>query len=79
MMIPWVIPTVIAGLLWAWIYANPYGLLQYLVSIFSGGKITGFGILNNQSTALWGIIMQLYGANTINGITAFVRNAEHTG
>ena len=57
MMIPWVIPTVIAGLLWAWIYANPYGLLQYLVSIFSGGKITGFGILNNQSTALWGIII----------------------
>ena len=54
---PWVIPTVIAGLLWAWIYANPYGLLQYLVSIFSGGKITGFGILNNQSTALWGIII----------------------
>lgn len=32
MMIPWVIPTVIAGLLWAWIYANPYGLLQYLDS-----------------------------------------------
>ena len=57
MMIPWVSPTVIAGLLWAWIYANPYGLLQYLVSIFSGGKITGFGILNNQSTALWGIII----------------------
>ena len=23
MMIPWVIPTVITGLLWAWIYANP--------------------------------------------------------
>ena len=43
--------------MWAWIYANPYGLLQYLVSIFSGGKITGFGILNTQSTALWGIII----------------------
>ena len=33
MMIPWVIPTVIAGLLWAWIYANPYGLLQYLLPL----------------------------------------------
>lgn len=57
MMIPWVIPTVIAGLLWAWIYANPYGLLQYLVSIFTGGRVTDFGILNNQSTALWGVIL----------------------
>lgn len=57
MMIPWVIPTVIAGLLWAWIYANPYGLLQYLVSIFSGGSVTSFGILNNQTSALWGIII----------------------
>ena len=57
MMIPWVIPTVIAGLLWAWIYANPYGLLQYLVGVFSGGSITNFGILSNQQTALWGIII----------------------
>lgn len=57
MMIPWVIPTVIAGLLWAWVYANPYGLLQHLVSVFSGGAVTNFGILNNQSTALWGIII----------------------
>lgn len=57
MMIPWVIPTVIAGLLWAWIYANPYGLLQYLIGVFSGGTVTNFGILNNQSTALWGVII----------------------
>lgn len=57
MMIPWVIPTVIAGLLWAWIFANPYGLLQYLVSVFTGGKVTGFSILTNRSTAIWGVIM----------------------
>ena len=57
MMIPWVIPTVITGLLWAWIYANPYGLVQYLVNLFSGGKITDFGMLNGKSTALWGVII----------------------
>lgn len=57
MMIPWVVPTVIAGLLWAWIYANPYGLLQYLVNIFTGGKITDFSILSSTDTALWGIII----------------------
>ena len=57
MMIPWVIPTVIAGLLWSWIFANPYGLLQYLVNLFTGGAVTDFGILNNKSTALWGVII----------------------
>ena len=57
MMIPWVIPTVITGLLWAWIYANPYGLVQYLVSLFSGGKVTDFGMLNVKGTALWGVII----------------------
>lgn len=57
MMIPWVIPTVIAGLLWAWIFANPYGLLQYLVSVFTGGRVQGFGILNNKDTAIWAVII----------------------
>lgn len=57
MMIPWVIPTVIAGLLWSWIFAYPYGLLQYLVSVFTGGQVTNFAILNSQSTALWGVII----------------------
>ena len=57
MMIPWVIPTVIGGLLWYWIYANPYGILQYLVNLLSGGKVTDFGILNSQSTALAGVIV----------------------
>lgn len=57
MMIPWVIPTVISGLLWAWIFANPYGLLQYLVSVFTDGRVQNFGILNNQDTAIWGVII----------------------
>lgn len=57
MMIPWVIPTVIAGLLWAWIFANPYGLLQYLVNLFTGGRVTDFAILSRQDTALWGVII----------------------
>ena len=55
--IPWVIPTVISGLLWAWIYANPYGLLQYVISVVTDGRVTGFGILNNQETAIWGVII----------------------
>lgn len=57
MMIPWVIPSVISGLLWCWIFANPYGLLQYLVNLLSGGKIQNFGILNRQDTAIWGVIL----------------------
>lgn len=57
MMIPWVIPTVISGLLWCWIFANPYGLLQYLVNLLSGGGIQNFGILNRQDTAIWGVIL----------------------
>lgn len=57
MMIPWVIPTVIAGLVWAWIFANPYGLVQYLVKLVSGGETTNFGMLSNKSTALWGVII----------------------
>lgn len=57
MMIPWVVPTVIAGLLWSWIYSNPYGLLKYLVSVFTGGTIDNFAILNNSNTAIWGVII----------------------
>lgn len=57
MMIPWVIPTVIAGGLWMWIFANPYGLVQYLVKVFSGGEIASFGMLSNNNTAIWGVII----------------------
>lgn len=57
MMIPWVVPTVIAGLLWSWIYANPYGLLQYFVNVLTGGKVTNFAILSDANIALWGVII----------------------
>lgn len=57
MMIPWVVPTVISALVWMWIYQPQYGLLKYLVQFFSGGGITDFAMLNNPSTALWGVII----------------------
>jgi len=55
MMIPWVVPTVISGLVWMWIYQPQYGLLKYLVNVFTLGHITDFAMLNNPNTALFGI------------------------
>ncbi|MFT4105329.1 MAG: sugar ABC transporter permease [Lacrimispora sp.] len=55
MMAPWIVPTIISGLIWMWIYQPQYGLLKYVVRIFSFGKITDFAMLNNPATALWGI------------------------
>lgn len=55
MMTPWVVPTVISALVWMWIFQPQYGVLKYLVEIFSGGGITDFAILNDPDTALLGI------------------------
>lgn len=55
MMAPWIVPTIISGLIWMWIYQPQYGLLKYVVRIFSFGKITDFAMLNNPATALLGI------------------------
>jgi multiple sugar transport system permease protein len=55
MMAPWIVPTIISGLIWMWIYQPQYGLLKYVVEIFSFGKITDFAMLNNPATALFGI------------------------
>ncbi|MEG0541299.1 MAG: sugar ABC transporter permease [Angelakisella sp.] len=55
MMIPWVVPTVISALVWMWMFQPQYGLLKFLVSVVSGGRITEFAILNNPDTALLGI------------------------
>ena len=55
MMIPWVIPTVISALIWMWIYQPQYGLLKYLVNIFSAGRITDLAVLNDPHLALLGI------------------------
>lgn len=55
MMIPWVVPTVISGLIWLWLYQPQYGLVKYLTGIISGGAVTDFAILNNPSTAMLGV------------------------
>lgn len=57
MMIPWVVPTVISALVWMWIYQPQYGLLKYLVGIFSGGQMADFAILNDPNAAIWGILI----------------------
>ena len=55
MMMPWVVPTVISALIWMWIFQPQYGLMKYLVSVFTLGAVPDFAVLNNPSTALWGI------------------------
>lgn len=55
MMIPWVVPTVISALVWMWIYQPQYGLLKFLAMVLSGGQAMDFAILNDPSTAIWGI------------------------
>ncbi|MDY0287925.1 MAG: sugar ABC transporter permease [Sphaerochaeta sp.] len=55
MMTPWVVPTVISALIWMWLFQPQYGLLKYLVSVVTFGKVSEFAILNNPSTALLGV------------------------
>lgn len=55
MMTPWVVPTVISALIWMWLFQPQYGLVKYLVQVFSGGRITDFGMLNNPRAALFGV------------------------
>ncbi|MGH0053591.1 MAG: carbohydrate ABC transporter permease [Sphaerochaetaceae bacterium] len=55
MMTPWVVPTVISALIWMWLFQPQYGLVKYLVGVFSFSKITDFAILNNPNTALTGV------------------------
>lgn len=55
MMMPWVVPTMISGMVWLWLYQPQYGLLRYLVQVVTGGSVSDFAILNNPSTALLGI------------------------
>ena len=55
MMVPWVVPTVISGLIWMWLYQPQYGLFKYLMEIFTFGRVTDFAMLNNPDTALLGI------------------------
>ena len=55
MMTPWVVPTVISALIWMWLFQPQYGLVKYLVNIFSFGHITEFAMLNQPNTALAGV------------------------
>lgn len=55
MMVPWVVPTVISGLVWMWMFQPQYGLVKYLVGIITQGNITDFAILNNPTTAMFGV------------------------
>jgi len=55
MMTPWVVPTVISALIWMWLFQPQYGLLKYLVSVVTGGRVGDFAILNNPATALSGV------------------------
>ncbi|MEI3184104.1 MAG: sugar ABC transporter permease, partial [Lachnospiraceae bacterium] len=55
MMIPWVVPTLISGLVWLWMFQPQYGLVKYFVGVLSGGKITDFAILNSPTTAMLGV------------------------
>ena len=55
MMIPWVVPTLISGLVWLWMFQPQYGLVKYFVGTLSGGKITDFAILNSPTTAMLGV------------------------
>ncbi len=55
MMVPWVVPTVISGLIWMWMFQPQYGLVKYLVGVITGGNVTNFAILNNPTTAMFGV------------------------
>lgn len=55
MMTPWVVPTIISALIWMWLFQPQYGLVKYLVQVFSFSTVTDFAILNNPSTALTGV------------------------
>jgi multiple sugar transport system permease protein len=55
MMVPWVVPTLISGLVWLWLFQPQYGLVKYFVGILTGGRVTEFAVLNNPSTAMFGV------------------------
>lgn len=55
MMVPWVVPTVISGLIWMWMFQPQYGLVKFLAGVLTNGRVTDFAILNNPTTALIGV------------------------
>jgi ABC-type sugar transport systems, permease components len=55
MMTPWVVPTVISGLVWMWLFQPQYGLVKYLAEFLTAGKVADFAVLNNPGYALLGV------------------------
>ncbi len=54
-LIPWAVPTVVAGMMWAWIYNDQYGILNHLLA--SLGLIDGYvAWLGTQKTAMLSLI-----------------------
>lgn len=54
-LVPWVIPNAIAGIIWKWIYAEQYGLLNYTLSKL--GIITSYkSWLGSSNIAFWAIL-----------------------
>ncbi|MCL4385085.1 MAG: sugar ABC transporter permease [Actinobacteria bacterium] len=54
-LIPWVIPNAIAGIIWKWIYAEQYGLLNYSLSKL--GIISNYkSWLGSSNIAFWAIL-----------------------
>jgi multiple sugar transport system permease protein len=86
-MIPWVTPTVIMGMIWKWIYDGDFGLLNYYLgtkTVWLGNEGTGWGALLVSSmwkgfpyavimflAGLQGIPAELYEAATVDGCTGF--------
>lgn len=55
MMTPWVVPTIISALIWMWLFQPQYGLVKFLCSFATGGRVTDVAVLNDPDTALSGI------------------------
>lgn len=55
MMVPWVVPTLISGLVWLWLFQPQYGLVKYFAGFLTGGRVTNLAVLNNPSTAMLGV------------------------
>ncbi len=56
LLMPWIVPTVVAALLWKWIYNQQYGIFNYLLQ--SAGIIPGFRAwLGEPSLALFSVTL----------------------
>ena len=55
-LVPWAIPTVVAGMMWAWIYHDQYGVFNHLLT--KSGIIEGYiAWLGMKKTAMFSLIL----------------------